>query len=364
MKKRDYYEILGVERNASSDDIKIAYRGLAKKFHPDIAHNKKEAEIKFKEINEAYAVLGDSEKREKYNTYGHAGFEGSDFGFDFGFSDFGDLGGIFDMFFDFGGSGGGRSRSRQASRAQEGEDVRYDLEITMEESFKGVEVEINLPSFTECKSCGGHGYDKDSGVRQCSACEGTGQQRTVQRTPLGQIIRTHICSKCKGAGQLAEKMCKECKGESRVFKERKLKVNIPRGVDSDSRIRLAGQGHAGVYGGPSGDLYIFVKVKKHKIFKRVNNDIYLRQNISFSQAAMGAALKIETLHGEEKLHIQAGTQNGEILKLKGKGMPDVHSGRPGDQVVEIFVEVPKKLSDKQKKLLEEFEKEDRKILLF
>lgn len=360
MNKRDYYEVLGVEKNTSESEIKIAYRNLAKKYHPDIAQNKKEAEIHFKEINEAYAVLSDSEKRQRYDTYGHAGFQGANFDSDYGFPGFGDLGDIFDMFFDFGGTGG-RS-SRRASRAQDGEDIRYDIEVTLEEAFNGVELDINVPSFISCEYCDGLGFDKASGVKECSTCGGTGQQRTVQRTPLGQIMRTHTCSKCKGLGQIAEKVCKSCKGESRVFKEKSLKIKVPRGIDSDSRIRLKGQGHAGIYGGGGGDLYIFVNVKEHKHFKRINSNIYLKENLTFSQAALGAQVKVNTLHGEEKFNIPSGTQNGTIFKLKNKGMPDVHTGRFGDQLVEIFVEVPAKLTDKQKKLIEEFAKEEKSFL--
>lgn len=355
MQKRDYYEVLNVDRNASENDVKLAYRNLAKKYHPDIAHNKKEAEKHFKEINEAYAVLSDPEKRKKYDTYGHAGFEGVSFDFDFGFPGFGDLGDIFDMFFDFGGMGQTR-RACRSERAQEGEDIRYDLNIALEEAFRGIELDIKVPSFISCNACDGLGYEKEAGIKECSACNGTGQQRTVQRTPLGQIVRTHICSKCKGAGQIAEKICKTCKGESRLFKERVLKVKIPRGVDSDSRIRLRGEGHAGLYGGHNGDLYIFVNIKEHKLFKRVNDNVYIKQNISFAQAALGAVINAPTLHGEEKLNINSGTQNGAILKLKNKGMPDVHTGKFGDQFVEIFVDVPSRLTDKQRKLLEEFEK--------
>ncbi|MBI2251853.1 MAG: molecular chaperone DnaJ [Armatimonadetes bacterium] len=347
MKKKDYYDVLGINRNVSQDEIKLAYRKLARLYHPDIAENKTEAEHKFKEINEAYAVLSDSEKRAVYDQYGHAGLKG-EAGFDFDFSDFGGLSDIFDMFFDFGRSTETRSRSRR------GADLRYDLEITLEEAYQGIEKEIVLDVLEECEHCEGKGYPKGSKSVTCSVCSGSGQEKTVQYTPFGQIVRTHICQKCSGMGIILTQTCSHCKAKGRVYKKKKIKVTIPAGIDHGSKIRLSGEGEAGEKGGSSGDLYIFIYIKPHEIFQRKGNDIFSLEEIDFTQAALGDEIETLTLDGKTKLKIPSGTQNGANFKIKGKGMPSLRGHSRGDQYVNIIVKVPTKLSEKQKQLLKEF----------
>lgn len=351
MTKRDYYEILGVSRDASLSEIKLAYKELARKYHPDIASDKSTAEKHFREINEAYSILSDSEKRSRYDRFGHKGLRG-DVDFGFGFPGFGDLGDIFDMFFDF-----GESRSYDTvSQAERGADLRYDLEITLEEAFDGVEKELNISSHQRCSGCKGTGYPPDSKLKECSACEGTGQQKTVQRTLLGQIVRVHTCQLCKGEGRIPLKICDECKGEGKVFSKRTLKVKIPPGVDSDSRIRIPYEGEAGTFGGSSGDLYIFLQIKTHKVFKRRGSDIIIEKKIKFTEAALGSEIKVPTLNGDCKLKIPAGAQSNTVLTLKGQGMPNLRGSGRGDQHIKIVVMIPTKLNKRQKELLKEFGK--------
>lgn len=351
--KEDYYKILGVGRDASQEDIKGAFRNLARQYHPDVASDKVEAEKKFKEINEAYAVLSDAEKRERYNLYGHEGLKagaGGSGDFDFGFSGFGDLSDIFESFFDFGQP----RRRTERSRASRGADVRYDVEITLDEAYKGIEKEVILNSYQKCENCNGKGYLKDSKIKTCALCQGTGQERSVQSTPFGQIVRTYNCPKCHGEGKIPDKPCKECNGDGKVFKKRKIKVKIPAGIDSDSRIRVPGHGEAGAHGGSSGDLYVFIYVKSHPIFKRKEYDLFSQVEIYFTQAALGAEVRVLTLDGVTNLKIPPGTQNETNFKIKNKGMPHIHGRGNGDLYVKVIVVVPTKLNEKQKKLLHEF----------
>ena len=357
MQKKDYYEVLGIDRNSTTDDIKKAYRNLARKHHPDVAQevSKAEAEKKFQQINEAYSVLSDDEKKGIYDRYGHEGLKGSSRGgFDFGFgsSGFGSVEDIFEQLFDFGMGSSSRGRSR--TRARKGSDVRYDLEITLEEAFTGIEKEITLDNYSNCEACNGKGYDKNKGVKVCSVCKGSGEERYVQNTLIGQIIRSNPCYKCKGEGQIPEKICSECSGKGKVLKKKKIKVNIPAGIEDDNRIRVSGVGEAGENGGPNGDLYVFIFIKAHERFKRKKNDLYSEINVTFTDAALGTETDIVTLDGQAKLKINAGTQSGSFFKIKGRGMPVIDSRSRGDLNVRVVVMIPTKLNDKQKKLLREF----------
>ncbi|AVX20006.1 MULTISPECIES: molecular chaperone DnaJ [Carboxydocella] len=353
MSKRDYYEVLGVGRNATEEEIKKAYRKLSKKYHPDLNPGDKSAEEKFKEINEAYEVLSDPQKRAAYDQFGHAGAQG--FGGQGGFGDFqGGFGGfgaeeifgdIFDMFF------GGGSRKRQGP--QRGSDLSAEIELTFEEAAFGTTKTIEIPRTETCEICHGTGAKPGTGQRTCPTCNGTGQQQIVQNTPFGRFIQSRPCQTCAGQGKIIEQPCQHCHGKGRVRKLRKITVNIPAGVDSGTRVRKAGEGEAGLRGGPPGDLYLIVRVKPHKIFRREHNDVVMKLNISFPQAALGDEVEVPTLEGKEKIKISPGTQNGTVIRLRGKGIVDVHGRGRGDQRIEIQVEVPTKLTERQKQLLEE-----------
>ena len=355
MGKRDYYEVLGVPKGASPDEVKLAYRRLARKYHPDVAENKQDAETHFKEINEAYAVLSDDQQRAQYDRFGHEGVRmgASDSGFG-GFSGFGDISDIFDMFFDMGGARGQR-RSQAQQRPQRGSDLRYDLQITLEDAFKGLEKEISVSSLVTCYHCKGTRSKDEAKPEVCSTCKGTGQITQVSRSAFGQVMRSFACHACSGEGQVVVNPCDECKGTGRVEKERKIEIQIPPGVDTGSRIRIAGAGEAGYKGGDSGDLYIFIHVKAHPEFQRAGDDLFSFRKITFTQAALGVELTIPTLEGETKLKIPHGTQCDSMFKVKGKGMPSVRGLGKGDLNVKIWVMVPTSLNDRQKNLLHDFE---------
>lgn len=353
MSKRDYYEVLGVGRNASEDEIKKAYRKLSKKYHPDLNPGDKSAEEKFKEINEAYEVLSDPQKRAAYDQFGHAGAQG--FGGQGGFGDFqGGFGGfgaeeifgdIFDMFF------GGGGRKRQGP--QRGSDLSYELELTFEEAAFGTTKTIEIPRTENCEVCQGTGAKPGTGQRTCPTCHGSGQQQIVQNTAFGRFIQTRPCQTCAGQGKIIEQPCQSCHGKGRVRKLRKITVHIPAGVDTGTRVRKGGEGEAGVRGGPPGDLYLLIRVKPHKIFRRDHNDVVMTLKISFPQAALGDVVEVPTLEGTETVKISPGTQNGTVLRLRGKGIVDVHGRGRGDQRIEIQVEVPTKLTERQRQLLGE-----------
>lgn len=359
MSKRDFYEVLGVDRSATDGDIKQAYRNMARKYHPDICKDveKKEAEDRFKEINEAYEVLGDQKKRSAYDQFGHDGIRGAasggygDMG-DFGFGGFGGFDDLFNVFFGSGGPGGG---ARSKSQPQRGNDLRSDTTLTLEEVLKGVEKEVNVSALRTCSECFGTGT-KDGSTQTCSQCQGTGQERTVQNTMFGRFIRSGPCRACKGEGTIITSPCHECNGSGRVNKKRKVTVNIPPGVDEGSRIRIPGEGEAGIKGGPAGDLYVFVSLKRHKTFKRLGDDLYLEQDISFPRAALGGKITIPTLEGNTELEIPSGTQSETIFRVKNHGLPGLRSGKRGDLQVKVIVKVPGKLNSEQKKLLHEFAK--------
>ena len=354
--KRDYYEVLGVAKGASADEIKKAYRSLAKKYHPDLNPGDKEAEIRFKEVNEAYDVLSDDDKRQKYDQYGHAAFDpsaggyggGAGFG---GFSSDFDFGDIFSSFF---GGGGGSSRSRKNAPIP-GEDVTVNITLTFEEAVFGCKKDINYSRIVECPDCHGTGAEDNSGIETCSACRGTGSVTVQQQTILGYMQTQRTCSACRGQGKIIKNPCKNCNGKKYIKVSKKQTVTIPEGIDSNQRIIQRGQGSAGRNGGPAGDLIVVVTVKPHKFFERRGNNVYCEEPISFAEAALGAEIDIPTLGGgTEKYRIPEGTQTGTSFTLKGKGIADVHTKKKGDYILTVAVETPRNLSSEQKKLMEKF----------
>jgi molecular chaperone DnaJ len=352
---QDFYELLGVGRSASADDLKKAFRKLAMQHHPDRNKDNKDAERKFKEINHAYDILKDPEKRAAYDRYGAAAFEGGagpngpggfhGQGFDFG-SVFGD---IFDEMFG-GNRGGGRPGGRADMR---GQDLRFNLEITLEQAYGGTEATVRVPSSVACEACHGSGAEPGSKPQQCPTCHGRGRLRAQQ----GFFTVERTCHTCHGAGQVIDKPCRACAGQGRVRRDKTLKVAIPAGVEDGTRIRLTGEGEAGTRGGPAGDLYVFLSVRRHQLFEREGADIHCRVPISMVQAALGAGIEVPTLDGKmARINIPGGAQGGHQFRLRGKGMPVVRSTQRGDMYIEINVETPTNLTAKQKELLKEFEK--------
>lgn len=363
--KRDYYEVLGVSKTATDDELKRAYRKLAKQYHPDAnPDNKEEAEKKFKEINEAYETLSNPQKRKMYDQFGPegpAGFGGGagganyySSGFD-GFSDFGDLGDIFSSF--FGGGFGGRSSRKNNNGPVQGADLKNVVEITFEESFLGIEKEIVITRSETCPSCGGNGARPGTVIDKCTMCNGTGQVRQVQNTILGQMQTTRTCSNCGGTGKVIKQPCDECKGKGKIRKQAKIKVKIPAGIDDNQTIVLRGEGEAGSRGGPRGDLYIVVKVRKSGIYTRSGNDILCTVPITFTQATLGANLEIPLVDGTKEIFkIPEGTQTGTKFTIKNKGFKSLNSTNQGNFVFAVQVQVPKRLSKEQRDLLTELAK--------
>lgn len=355
--KRDYYEVLGVSKNATDDEIKKAYRSLAKKYHPDLNPGDTEAEKKFKEANEAYEVLSDSDKRDKYDRFGHAAFDpssggGSGFG---GFGGFGsdfDFGDIFSSF--FGGSTGSSSRSRRNAPI-EGDDVGTYVNLTFEEAAFGCKKDIEFSRIEACPDCDATGAERGTTTETCSACRGTGHVTVKRQTMLGFMQTQTPCSPCKGTGKIIKCPCKNCNGKGYIKLRKKFEINIPAGIDHLQRIVKRGQGSAGRNGGPNGDLIIEVRVAEDKIFTRDGNNIFCEVPISFAEAALGAEIDIPILGGgTEKYDIPEGTQTGTSFTLRGRGIPDINSGRKGDLIITVVVETPRNLSSEQKKLLKEF----------
>ena len=352
--KRDYYEVLGLSKGASADDIKKAYRSLAKKYHPDMNPGDKDAEAKFKEVNEAYAVLSDDEKRQKYDQFGHAAFDpasgagyGGFGGFEGGF-DFSDL---FSSFF-----GGGRSSQSTRNAPQRGDDVATRVTISFDEAVFGCRKEINFARVEGCKDCGSTGAAKGTKPETCQTCKGRGHVTVQQQTIFGYTQTQKSCSSCRGTGKIVKTPCQNCNGKGFIKLNKKLEVNIPAGIDSYQNIVLRGQGSAGRNGGPNGDLIIEVRVKNHDFFTREGTDLYCEVPISFTEAALGAEIKIPTLNGQEKITIPEGTQSGKSFTLKGKGIVDINNPkRQGNIIVTVNVETPKNLSAEQKKILKSFE---------
>ncbi len=348
----DYYQVLGVARDADESTIKRAYRQLARKYHPDVADDKHAAESHFKEINEAYEVLSDAQKRSNYDRFGHAGVqggaEGSGFG-PFGSEGFGD---IFDMFFGA-ARGGGNAQQRRNGPAR-GSDLRYDVDITLEEAYAGTTRDVSFRHLASCATCRGNGAEPGTLIVPCTQCSGTGIQRQVRQTPLGQFVTQTTCTKCGGDGQIVQTPCSTCRGRGRVEQEKSLQVRIPPGVDDGSRIRISGSGEAGARGGPDGDLYVYLRVAPHAVFKRDGVDVLLDVGISFPQAALGGEITVRSLDGSIPLTLNAGTQSGSQYRLRGRGMPSVRGGAKGDQLVTVHVVVPTKLSKHERELLEDY----------
>ncbi len=352
MSKRDYYEVLGVSRDASQEEIKKAYRKLARRYHPDVNPGSKEAEARFKEIKEAYDVLTDPQKRAQYDQFGHieqdfGNFNGTPFSQGFGgFED------IFDTF--FGGSGFSQRRS---GGPQRGADLRYDLEITLEDAAFGLKTVIKIPRIETCPVCKGSGAKAGTRPETCSHCEGTGQQQVIRNTAFGRFINMKTCEACQGEGKIIKEPCPDCSGRGQIHREREIEVKIPAGVDMGSKLRVSREGEAGRRGGAPGDLYVVLHVKPHERFKREGNDIILEFPLSFAQATLGGEILVPTLDGKKaKLRIPEGTQPGTFFRLRGKGIPYLRGFGRGDQHVMVTVQVPKKLNSKQRRALQNFAK--------
>lgn len=338
--KRDYYEVLEIDRNATADDLRRAYRRLAKKHHPDVS-KEAGAEERFKEINEAYAVLSDQEQRAAYDRYGHAGLKGVPIDFDFGLSD------IFEEFFGF---GTGRRRARRAARR--GADLRYDLTLDFEQAVFGAEQEIELSRLEVCSTCHGSGAEPGTTPARCTTCNGTGEVRQVHQTFLGSIVNASTCPACGGAGETISTPCHTCRGRGQERRTVKRVVPIPAGVTDSTQIRLAGEGEPGLNGGPNGNLFVVIHVRSHRYFRRRNDDILLDVSINVAQAALGARVTVPTIDGDESITIPPGTQPGRILTLKGKGVPHLQRNGRGDQLVILSVEIPTSLDPEQRGLFE------------
>ena len=358
---KDYYEILGVSRNATKEEIKAAYRRLAMQYHPD-RNKSPDAAEKFKEISEAYAVLSDDEKRRLYDMYGHAGIEGKyttedlfsgidfeDIFRDLGFG-FGEFDRIFEIFF-------GKRRRKEEAYGRRGRDLVYELEITLEQAATGFKTTLDVPKLEVCNVCKGSGIKPGTKPKICPRCKGKGQIQFAKVSGFTRFIQVFTCDLCGGKGKIIENPCPECRGSGRVQRLKKISVKIPAGVDTGYRLRLAGEGEPGFNGGPPGDLYIIINVKPHPIFVRDGNDIIYEAPISFTWATLGAEIEVPTLDGKEKLKIPPGTQTGTVFRLKGKGLPDVYGYGRGDELVKVVIKTPVNLTERQKNLLLEFAKE-------
>jgi len=366
MSKRDYYETLGVEKGASAEEIKKAYRKLAKQYHPDVAKDGGSAD-RFKDIAEAYEVLSDEEKRTQYDRFGHVG---PDQGFNYDFRDFRraretfdefGFGGTFESIFDLFFGDGGMSRTRggrRRSQAIRGEDLEYRLKLTLEDASQGTRVKVTVPRYIGCERCEGKGQEPGSEVETCSVCKGNGQVEVHRKTVLGSFVNIMACENCEGSGQVIKNPCNKCDGRGRVWEQSRISIKVPPGVDTMSRLRLAGEGNAGIRGGSTGDLYIVVEIAEHDQFERHGDDLHIEVPVTFVQAVLGATLKVPTISGGEvEVKIPPGTQSSEMFVLKGKGIPHLRGRGTGDQIVSIKVVIPKKLTRRQKELLEELDKE-------
>ncbi|MBS4215598.1 MULTISPECIES: molecular chaperone DnaJ [Neobacillus] len=352
MSKRDYYEVLGLSKGASKDEIKKAYRKLSKQYHPDI-NKEPDAADKFKELAEAYEVLSDDQKRAHYDQFGHTdpnqGFGGFGGGSDFG----GGFGGFEDIFNTFFGGGGSRRRDPNAPR--QGADLQYTMTISFEEAAFGKETDIEIPREETCETCSGSGAKPGTKPETCKHCQGSGQVSVEQNTPFGRIVNRRTCHYCNGTGKEIKNKCATCGGAGKVKKRKKIHVKIPAGIDDGQQMRLSGQGEGGINGGPAGDLYVVFHVRDHEFFERDGDDIYCEMPITFVQATLGAEIEVPTLHGKVKLKVPSGTQTGTKFRLRGKGVPNVRGYGTGDQHILVRVITPTKLSDKQKQLLREFD---------
>ncbi len=353
--KRDYYEVLGVQKGATDDEIKKAYRKSAKKYHPDLHPGDKVAEEKFKEVNEAYEVLSDQEKRARYDQFGHAGVDpnfgaggGSPFGQDM------DIGDIFNSFFGgFGGFGGNRRANPNAPRR--GNDVEAQVVITFEEAAKGCKKTVTYNNVVTCDDCHGTGAQKGTQAKTCSACSGTGRVTVSQRSPFGVVQTQRACDKCGGKGKIIETPCRTCNGSGRVRKQKKVDITIPAGISDEQILNVNGHGNSGINGGPAGDLRVYVKVRAHEIFERRGDDVWCEMPITVAQAMLGSEVIVPTLDGKVSYSIHEGTQPGDVFKLKGKGIPHLNGRGRGDQYVKMNIEIPRNLSSKQKKAVTELD---------
>lgn len=353
--KRDYYEVLGVSKGASDDELKKAYRKVAKKYHPDLNPGNKEAEDKFKEASEAYEVLSNSDKKAKYDQFGHAGvdpnFGAGGGGFNGAGFDFGDIFG--DIFGGFSGGFGGQRRNGP----RRGADIRQVMDITFEEAAFGCSKKMNIQTQEKCDSCGGSGAKKGTSPVTCQHCHGSGRVQTQQRTILGYMTSETTCPQCRGEGKIIKEPCRDCRGSGKVRKSKTIEVDIPAGIDNGQTIQLSGRGEAGDKGGPSGDLLLTIRVRAHEIFRREANNVYIDMPITFVQAALGATVTVPTLDGPVELNIPEGTQTSSRFRMKGKGIPYLRSKSRGDQYVTVTVEVPRNLTSKQKEILSGFDED-------
>lgn len=345
MSKRDYYEVLGVDKNASKDEIKKAYRKLARKYHPDVSPEA-DASDKFKEAKEAYETLSDPQKKAHYDQFGHTdpnqGFGGGQG------ADFGGFGDIFDMFF------GGGSRRRDPNAPRQGADLQYTMTLEFEEAVFGKETDVSIPREEECDTCGGSGAKPGTKPDTCSHCGGSGQLNQEQNTPFGRVVNRRVCHYCSGTGKIIKEKCSTCRGAGKVRTQNKIHIKIPAGVDEGQQIRVAGKGEAGENGGPAGDLFVVFRIKPHEFFERNGDDIFCEMPCTFAQVALGDEVEVPTLHGKVKLRVPAGTQTGTNFRLRDKGVSNVRGYGQGDQHVKIRVVTPKKLTDEQKDLLRKF----------
>lgn len=339
--KRDYYEVLGVPRDASEDDIRRAFRRLARQYHPDV-NRESDANVRFKEINEAYEVLADAGKRRNYDHFGHAdgpqgvGRGGAGFGID----------DIFETFFGAASRGGGRRPTR-------GADLRYDLTLRFEEAVFGASREIEVPRTVRCARCGGDGAEPGTTPQPCPQCSGSGEIRRVQQSIFGQFVNVMVCDRCRGAGRVVAKPCTECSGRGDVQTVRKLTIDIPAGVDEGQQMHVVGEGESGQRGGPAGDLYVVLAVEPHEYFKRQGSDVVYELTVDVAQAALGDEVEVPTIEGREKIKVPAGTQTGRVIRLRGKGIPHLRGSSRGDQQVRVRVQVPTQLSEEQRRLFEQ-----------
>jgi molecular chaperone DnaJ len=352
MTQRDYYEILGVERGASDDDLKSAFRGLARKYHPDVSQEA-DAEEKFKEINEAYAVLSDRDKRAAYDRFGHAGVNGMG-GADFTNIDLSDiLGDLFEGFGIPGFGGFGRSSSRSRNMPRRGADLQVTVTLDFKEAVFGIEKEVSFARDEVCSHCNGSRAEPGTSPKTCETCNGAGEVRQARQSIFGSMVQVTTCPTCRGAGEIIETPCRICQGRGLERKSIKKIVNIPAGVDNGNQMRLSGEGQPGTNGGPRGNLYVLIRVRQHQFFRRRENDILLDLNVNVAQAALGAEVEVPTVDGPEKLHIPTGTQPGKVIKMRGKGVPYVRSSGRGDQLVLINVTIPTRMNEEQKQLFEQ-----------
>ena len=353
--KRDYYEVLGLKKGASEDEIKKAFRKMALKYHPDRNPDNEEAEEKFKEVNEAYSVLSDPDKKDKYDRFGHAGVDpNAGFGGAGGFGDFGGFGGFEDIFNMFGGGfGGGFGGAARRNGPMKGRDLQKNITISFDEAAFGTKKTLKVTKYVKCAKCNGEGTAPGTSKKSCPKCGGSGQVHTVQSTPFGRFQSTGPCPDCGGKGTIIETPCPDCGGSGKVRKTVEIKIDIPAGVDNDSVIPIRGQGDPGENGGPNGDFYVVITVKPHEMFRRDRDNLYIDIPIGFHQAALGDEITVPTLDGKVSYKVPAGTQPGTVFRLKGKGMRNVRTGRMGDLYVKVQLEVPTKLNGAQKKAIKE-----------